>query len=412
MSELIKIDTGIDMPEILACGGQLKNTFCITKGRYAIISQHIGDMANKEAIDFYKETLKNLKNTFKAKPSIVAHDMHPNYWTTGFAKKYHSQLTTHNSQLITVQHHHAHIVSCMAEHNLKEDVIGIAFDGTGYGADGNIWGGEFLIANRKNFIRFAHLDYVPMPGGDMAIKEPWRMAVSYLVNTYGDNTKDVLPLFFNRFKTTDIGAIIMMLKKKINSPLTSSCGRLFDAVSSLIGIKDIITFEGEAAIKLEMLADNECYEGYNFKVYDETHMSQRLTKGHENFHPPPHPLPLYGGLGEGAFLEQTPSVIDTKDVIKGIVNDINKNVPASIISARFHNTISEIVLAVAERIKRIYGIERVVLSGGVFQNSFLAKQAAGKLDANGFKVFLNEKVPANDGGISLGQAVIAAEICR
>lgn len=377
LNKPIEIDTGEEMPEILACGGQLKNTFCLTKGHYAIMSQHIGDTANKEAIDFYKETLKNLKNTFNAEPSIVAHDMHPNYWTTRFAKEYHSQLAISNSRLIAVQHHHAHIVSCMAEHNLKEDVIGIAFDGTGYGADGNIWGGEILIADRKGFTRFAHLDYVPMPGSDAAIKEPWRMAVSYLINTYGDNAPDVLPFFFDRFKTTDIGAIIMMMKKKINSPLTSSCGRLFDAVSSLIGIKDIITFEGEAAIKLEMLADNKCSEMYEFKISDKVH-----------------------------------AAIDTRQIIKGIVEDIKLDVPTSIISARFHNTIAEITLSVAEKIRNMQGLEKVVFSGGVFQNSFLVKKIKEKFASADFKIFFNEKIPANDGGISLGQAVVASEVCK
>ncbi|MBI5894305.1 MAG: carbamoyltransferase HypF [Deltaproteobacteria bacterium] len=390
------IDMNEDMPEILACGGQLKNTFCITKGRYAIVSQHIGDMENKEAIEFYKETLKNLKNTFKAEPKIIAHDMHPNYWTTRFAKEYHSQLTTHDSQLIAVQHHHAHIVSCMTEHNLKDDVIGIAFDGTGYGADGNIWGGEFLIADRKGSTRFAHFDYVPMPGGAMAIKEPWRMAISYLINTYGDNAKDVLPLFFNRFKTTDIGAIIMMMKKKFNSPLTSSCGRLFDAVSSLIGIKDIITFEGEAAIKLEMLADSECYGVYKFNISDKNN--------------PPIPPLLKGG--KGGLSGQNPKIIDTKDIIKSIVEDIKANAPSSIISAKFHNTIAEIAFAAAEIIQKKHGIDKVAFSGGVFQNSFLVKKIKEKFASANFKIFFNEKIPTNDGGISLGQAVIAAEICK
>ncbi|HBO84812.1 MAG: carbamoyltransferase HypF [Deltaproteobacteria bacterium GWC2_42_11] len=364
---------GQDMPEILACGGQLKNTFCLTKGRYAIMSQHIGDMENKEAAEFYKETLKNLKKTFKVMPKIIAHDLHPNYWTTAFAR----QLITHHSSLISipVQHHHAHIVSCMAEHGLKEKVIGIAFDGTGYGTDGNIWGGEFLIADRKDFIRFAHFNYVPMPGSDAAARKPWRMGLSHLVHTYGDGAKELIhKIFSDRIQENQLNTILKMMKNSINSPLTSSCGRFFDAVSSLIGAKDLATYEGEAAVKLEMLAETKCYDTYNFNITD-------------------------------GF----PLVVCTKQIIKEIIDDAKANLPVSVISAKFHNTIAETILTAAQMVQKKHNLDKVVLSGGVFQNSFLVKRTAEKLTVSGFEVFLNEKVPSNDGGISLGQAVIAAE---
>ncbi len=265
------IELGIDMPEILGCGGELKNTFTLTKGHYAIMSQHIGDLENYEAIEFFKETLKNLKNSFRVEPTIIAHDMHPDYWATKFAKK----LKTHNSSLITVpvQHHHAHIVSCMVENHIKEKIIGVAWDGTGYGTDSAIWGGEFLIADYKEFERAGHFRYVPLPGGDKAIKEPYRIALSHLYDAYGmDFLKLKIP-FVDRIKNKSTlpplflkggmgGLILKMIDNRINTVMTSSAGRLFDAVSSIINEIDVVTFEGEAAIKLEMMADKSVKDTY------------------------------------------------------------------------------------------------------------------------------------------------------
>jgi len=369
------IELGIDMPEILGCGGELKNTFTLTKGHYAIMSQHLGDLENYEAIEFFKETLKNLKNSFRVEPTIIAHDLHPDYWTTKFAK----ELITHHSSLITipVQHHHAHIASCMAENHIREKVIGIAWDGTGYGTDGAIWGGEFLIADYKEFERAGHFRYVPLPGGDKAIKEPYRIALSHLYDTYGIDFLNLNIPFIKQIKDkTKI--ILKMIDNRINTVMTSSTGRLFDAVSSIInGIDtvtfgiDTVTFEGEAAVRLEMMAD---------KSVKDTYKTQK---------------PEY------------PMIIDTRPLIRQIVNDLLNSIDRSIISVKFHNTLVGIILDVCRRIKIDTEIDKVVLSGGCFQNTLLLDRTLDKLNTE-FKVFIHEDVPTNDGGISLGQAVIAA----
>jgi hydrogenase maturation protein HypF len=369
------IELGIDMPEILACGGELKNTFTLTKGHYAIMSQHIGDLENYEAMEFYKETLKNLKNSFRVEPTVIAHDLHPDYWTTKFAK----ELKTHNSALITIptQHHHAHIVSCMAENHINENVIGVAWDGTGYGTDGAIWGGEFLIADYKGFERVGHFRYVPLPGGDKAIKEPYRIALSHLYDAYGLDFLNLDIPFINQNKDkTKI--ILKMIDNRINTVMTSSAGRLFDAVSSIINGIDTVTFEGEAAIKLEMMADKSITDSY--KIQKPEARSQK---------------PEYQ------------MIIDARHLIRQIAIDLLSGVCLSVISAKFHNALSEIILDVCRKIKINTGIDRVVLSGGCFQNILLLERTLNKLNPE-FNTFIHKDVPTNDGGISLGQAVIAA----
>lgn len=367
------IDLGVDLPQVFAAGGELKTTFCFTKGRHAILSQHIGDMENKEAHDFYKETFKNLRKTFKVEPEIIAHDLHPNYWSTRFAGELQKSLSIPSSSLIPVQHHHAHIVSCMAEHGLKGKVIGIAFDGTGYGTDGKVWGGEFLIADSNDFERYAHLDYIPMPGGEKAIREPYRMALSYLYSTFGDEMHKLYPSFFERFEQKEMRSLISMIKEGINSPLTSSCGRLFDAVSSLLGVSDRITFEGEAAIELEMVTSKTASSMYSFEVQ-----------------------------------ESHPYLINVKPMIIAIVEAMNNKEAVSDISGKFMNTLIEIVANISMKVREENGIEKVVLSGGCFQNRLLLKGAYSRLENEEFTVFTNSAVPPNDGGISLGQALIAA----
>jgi hydrogenase maturation protein HypF len=267
----------------------------------------------------------------------------------------------------------------MAENGIDEKVIGIAFDGTGYGADGNIWGGEFLIADLNNFERAGHFQYTPMPGGDKAIKEPWRMAVSYLYKVLGDK-KEVINVLktrengLDRISENDIDVIVKMIEKGINSPLTSSAGRLFDAVSSIIGIKDKITFEGEAAIEMEMKAERKCTGIYSYEINSENNIM----------------------------------LIDASLIIAGLHKDIFLKMPQSLISAKFHNTMAEIILDVCAKIREESGLNITALSGGVFQNMLLLEKSVKKLEDKGFKVITHSKVPANDGGISLGQAVIAA----
>ena len=365
------IELGIDMPEILGCGGELKNTFTLTKGHYEIMSQHIGDLENYEAIEFFKETLNNLKKSFRVEPTIIAHDLHPDYWTTKFVKE---TAQSSNAQLVGVQHHHAHIASCMAENHIREKVIGIAWDGTGYGTDGAIWGGEFMIADYKGFERAGHFRYVPLPGGDKAIREPYRIALSHLYDAYGVAFLkfDIPFINQNKDKTKNI---LKMIDSRINTVETSSAGRLFDAVSSIINGIDAVTFEGEAAIKLEMIADSSVKDSYSYQL---------------------------------SALNLQPIIIDTRTLIRQIVTDLLNGVDRPVISAKFHNTLAEIIAEVCKKIKIDTGIDKVVLSGGCFQNIFLLDRTLDKL-GNEFNTYIHKDVPTNDGGISLGQAVIAAE---
>jgi hydrogenase maturation protein HypF len=371
------IDIEEETEDILACGAELKNTFCLVKQKKAILSQHIGDLQNYDTLEFFKECLGNLKNTFRVVPQIIAHDLHPDYLSTRFALEYAAQMDVPHSHIIPVQHHHAHIVSCMVEHHLNREVIGIAFDGTGYGLDGKLWGGEFLTVNKGNFTRKAHLQYIPLPGGDKAVKEPWRMAIAYLYTTFGNDMFDALPSFFKRFNRKDIAIITTMIINNLNSPLTSSVGRLFDAVSSLLEIRDRITFEGEAAIGLETIADGNDTKkmgSYPFKI-----------------------------------ISVEPMLIDLKPLILSIVEDIHKGVDVSVIASNFHYTLANIIVKISKIIQEETGIKDVVLSGGVFQNNLLLTVTVERLKKDGFIVWFHGQVPANDGGISLGQAVVAWE---
>lgn len=369
------IPLGGEMDEIFAAGPLLKNTFTITKGHNAIVGQHIGDLENVDALEFYKETLRNLQNTFKAEPRAVALDMHPDYMSSAFAREYAEDYGIKIDRIIPVQHHHAHIASVMAEHGLTDEVIGIALDGTGLGTDGEVWGGEFLVSSRSSFTRSAHLSYVRLPGGDAAVREPWRMALSYLVASFGENAEKEAPFFFERREAKEAAIVKKMVETGLNSPLTSSAGRLFDAVASIIGLKDRISFEAEAAIELESIA--EIREG--------------LT---------PYPF---------GIKNCSPAIIETAPLIRAIVEDVRGGGSKGEISGRFHLTMAETIVAVAKGIRGETGITKTALSGGVFQNATLLSLALERLEAAGFKCYTNERVPANDGGVSLGQAIVAWE---
>lgn len=366
-----------EMDEILACGAELKNTFCLTKGRNAILSQHIGDLENYEALEFYKETLRNLKNSFRAEPKIIAHDLHPDYLSTKFAHEYANEKGIPEKDIYAVQHHHAHIAAVMAEHGLNDKVIGVAFDGSGYGTDGNIWGGEFLISDKRDFKRAARLDYISLPGGERAIKEPWRIALSYLYHTYGDGVEAEAKTFFERCEKKEANIVLKMIKGSINSPLTSSAGRLFDAVSSLIGVRDFITFEAEAAIELEAIADTDAKEAKKLYQFE--------------------------------MIENECHVINLKPLIKGILKDLKNGISKSVISGRFHKTMAEVITTVVNMLNKESGIKDVALSGGVFQNKLLSRLTEERLKNDGFTVWTPEMVPVNDGGVSLGQAIVAWE---
>lgn len=358
--------------EILACGAHLKNTFALAKENQIYLSHHIGDLENLETLNAFEKGIEHFKDIFKVKPKIIAHDLHPAYLSTKYAKNIHD--TNNKIRLLGIQHHHAHIASCMADNGLKNHkVIGIAFDGTGYGDDGCLWGSEFMVADYKSYERKAYLKYIPLPGGSQAIKEPWRMAAAYLYKAYG---RDIIHKFDRPFQKGQEkwNIIEKMIKHGINSPLTSSMGRLFDAVSSLIGLRDTINYEGQAAIELEQIAKPiDTTKIYNYRIKTENQ--------------------LY--------------IIDTIPIIKGIVKDLQRNIPASTISAKFHFTISEIILDTCKLISLETGLSFVALSGGVFQNMILLSKTYTRLKKAGFKVYIHNKVPANDGGISLGQTVIA-----
>lgn len=365
------VDLGLPLRELLACGAELKNTLCLTKDRYAILSQHIGDFENYETQRFFEETLANLQKLFRVEPRAVAYDLHPQYLSTRFA------LRLPLERKLGIQHHHAHIASCMAENHLRGKVIGVALDGTGYGTDGKIWGGEFLIADLAGFERRAHLRYVPLPGADAAVRQPWRMALSYLRDTFGDwHPLDPIALF-HRIPQKEIALVNTMVARRIHAPETSSCGRLFDAVAAMLGLGDRVSFEGQAAIALENAATPGIEDRYEFSIDD-----------------------------------AEPMRIDMRPTIKGIARDIAMEKSASHISACFHNTMAAVISEVCLRLRRMEGLNRVCLSGGVFQNMVLLGRSVALLRHNGFEVFIHQQVPPNDGGISLGQAVIASEQLR
>jgi hydrogenase maturation protein HypF len=360
------VSLSFPVTEILACGAELKNTFCLTKEHHAFLSQHIGDLENYETLVFYRETLERMKELFRIAPRTVAYDLHPQYLSTKLA------LELTGVEKIGVQHHHAHIASCMAENGITGKVIGVAFDGTGFGTDGKIWGGEFLVADFTGFERRAHFRYIPLAGGDTAVREPWRLGLSYLLDTFGAKADALdLPLW-KRIPPKKIAAVRSMIERGFNTVQTSACGRLFDAVASIAGVRDEVNFEAQAAIELETCALPGVDTQYPFEISD----------------------------GE-------PWQIDVRPAIERIVRDVLAARPTGWIAAAFHNTIAAIIVEVCARLRTAEGIQRVCLSGGTFQNFYLLERAVAGLRAQGFEVFLHAKVPPNDGGIALGQAVIA-----
>lgn len=358
-----------EIPPILAVGGELKNTVCLTRGTEVFLSQHIGDLENLEAYRFFEESVAHLKRILEVEPRVMAYDLHPDYFSTRWA------LAQKGVELVGVQHHHAHIASCMAENHLEGKVIGIALDGTGYGTDGTIWGGEVLLADYSDFERVAHLGDVPMPGGTSAIQEPWRMAVAYLAQHFGRAFLDFRIPFVERLDQYRGEILLQMIERGINAPLTSSCGRLFDAVAALAGLRHQVNYEAQAAIELEM-----CLE--NFDPDD------------------PYPLDLVRG---GATW-----VIETRPLFEQLICDLQKGTTVGTISHRFHNGLVEVLALAAQRVREQSGLNRVCLSGGAFQNAYLLERLASRLQVANFQVYTHSEVPPGDGGLSLGQAMVAA----
>jgi len=357
------IDLKLDVDGILATGAELVNCFCLGKGTQAFMSQHIGDLKNLETYEFFTQSIAQFEKLFRVKPITLVCDYHPEYLSTKYAK-------ASEGMLIQVQHHHAHIASCMAENGLDEKVIGVSFDGIGLGDDDNIWGGEFLVCDLADYKRITHFEYVPMPGGDKATEEPWRMGVAYLYKTFGS---DILKLdlpFLNKIEKRDIELILQVIDKGINCPLTSSAGRLFDSVAAILNICTHADFHAEAPMRLESIIDENVNEEYNYHI-DE--------------------------------------VISLTGTIREIVGDIQSGKSGPVIAAKFHNTIISVIFATVLKIAQKKNIRKIVLSGGSFQNRYMSGKIENLLKNNDFQVFTHTKVPCNDGGLALGQLVIAAK---
>jgi hydrogenase maturation protein HypF len=399
-------------PPLLAVGGHLKNTVAVVAGCDIFISQHIGDLETPEAFEAFQKVVADLRSLYDVSPERIVCDLHPDYLSSHFAGKQGEPVTA-------VQHHRAHVASCMAENELDGPVLGVSWDGTGYGDDGTIWGGEFFVTDSDPFRRVASFRTFRLPGGAVAIREPRRAAAGLLYEILNNGLFDRgdLPLF-QSFSPSERTVLRTMVTRGIHSPRTSSVGRLFDAVASIVGLRQRVSFEGQAAMELEFaIGGVRSDEGYSFEIRDGVGAIQEHAQ-RANASPPPEAEKArlaseseYGFLhsgrripaDEGRVLQSSLRVIDWEPMISGILNDRERGVPVGRISARFHNTLAEIIVDVAERV----GEERVVLSGGCFQNKYLTERTVHRLESAGFRPYWHQRVPPNDGGIALGQLFVA-----
>jgi len=352
---------------ILALGAQQKNTFCLVKGEDAFLSGHIGDLDDPDTEKCFESEIKSFMHLFDAEPDIIACDMHPDYVSTRYAERFRDKLP-----IFQIQHHHAHFASVLAEHQIEEKVIGLIFDGTGYGEDGTLWGGEVLWGGIGESKRIGHMLYAPLLGGEAAIREPWRMALAMMRIAWGE--KAALEYFEKFGKVSSL--LLAAGDRGINSPVTSSAGRLFDAVAALAGIRTHTTYEGQAAVELE----------------------QAIDESEE------------GSYGIDVGWEVDRMVFDWRQLIRDVVNDVRKGAGQGKIAAKFHRAVVRLLVDAASSAKRQYGSNIVVLSGGVFQNVYLLHHGLAELEKRGFDVYSNEELPANDGGISYGQAAAASRL--
>ena len=368
------IDLPFEAPQVLAVGPQLKSTFCLTKGQTAFVSQHIGDLDSVETLDHFEKTIELYRNMFKVEPEVVAHDLHPDYPSTGYAR----QLSANGMPAFPVQHHHAHIVSCMVENAVTEPAIGVAFDGAGLGTDGAIWGGEFLICDYKSMRRVGHLQYMPLPGGDAATLRPYRTATAYVMSLLGQDAMRSSSTLLASLPQNEMDIISRQVERRLNTPDCSSMGRLFDAISALAGVRDMVSYEGQAAVELEMEAHR--YRGiaqtgrYSFDIDDATGVQ----------------------------------IVQFGSLLSSVLLDIKRRIDVPTIASAFHEAVARMTVEVCQRIRDESGISHVALSGGVFQNRLLLGRTASLLGDSGFTPLVHTALPANDGCISLGQAVIAA----
>jgi hydrogenase maturation protein HypF len=360
-----------EVSPLLAVGPELKNTFCITNKNYAFLSHHIGDMENYETLHSFEQGIEHFERLFRVKPEAIVYDLHPNYLSTRYALQ---RAESENLPTIGVQHHHAHIAACMAEHGLdgSQPVIGMVFDGTGYGEDGAIWGGEVLVADYKSYKRVFHLGYFPLPGGDAAIKKPARTALALLWSLGLDWDDRLAPVI--EFCAEDRTTLRTQLERKINTPMTSSMGRLFDAAAALAGVRQSINYEAQAAIEFEALADADEDGMYHF--------------------------------------EWEQDKVRVRSVIEALTADVLADVPIPTTSAKFHNGLAQLALEICQDLRVTTSIDEVALSGGVWQNITLLRRTLSLLQNAGFVVYIHHQVPTNDGGLSLGQAAIAASRLR
>jgi hydrogenase maturation protein HypF len=369
-----------DVPPLLAVGGHLKNVFALARGGFAYQSQHLGDLENLTGLEFFKESLDHLMRTFEIEPKTVVHDLHPGYLSTTWAREWARE---RGLALIAVQHHHAHVAGCMAEHGLMGKVIGLALDGTGYGSDGKIWGGEVLIANLAGFERFAHLEYVPMPGGEAAIKEPWRMALGYL-RAAGFDVMSAETLALVGATEKEARVLARMMKRGVNVPLTSSLGRLFDAVAAVVLKRRIVDYEAQAAIELEGIAVDE-----------------------------PDDVPGYDlELAGGDWAAREPVRMSAALLWRELTDDLRTGRSKAQIAARFHAGVATGFVRAAVLARTASGVNQVVLSGGCMHNRRLARLLRVKLEAEGFEVNQHRNVSPGDGGLSYGQVAVAAAMLR
>jgi hydrogenase maturation protein HypF len=358
----------IDLPHAvrpsLAVGPYLKNTFTLADQRNAYVSPHIGDLDNRATMVFFEEMVKKYKKWFRIEPELIIHDLHPDYLSTKIAQHM-------NGKKIGIQHHAAHIVSCLGEHGLSEQVIGIAFDGTGYGTDGRIWGGEFFIGDLRTQKRVAHLEYLPLPGGEASIKKPYRIALAYVKTLFDSSAMVSLKSTLQKVTAKELKIIGQLLDQERNVVYTSSMGRLFDSVAALLGLIHEITYEAEGAINLEYAAKPGIRSHYPYLLE------------------PTHPI-----------------VIKIRPLFESLMRDMKKGIAKRIIAAKFHNTVAAFALDITVKLSRLYKVKKVCLSGGVFQNRYLLNLMIAELEAAGFKVFFHEKLPTNDGCISYGQIIL------
>ena len=356
-------------------------------------------MENMETLEHFDSTISLYRRLFHIEPEIVAHDLHPDYLAT----KYAQDLGESGIRLVSVQHHHAHIASCLADNGMESPVIGVAFDGTGMGADGNIWGGEFLVADYRNFRRAGHLEYLPLPGGAAAIKRPSRTAIGYILTLLGENALNTVIVSeakqsqlasLGQVTQVEIEVIKRQIERKINSPLSSSMGRLFDAISALLGIRGEIDYEGQAAVELEMAAFSSIIARpvpSEARELDEAISSNNNNVGY------PYCIVEDKGI----------KIVCLRDLLSAVIEDLRQGISKGRIAVKFHNTVAQMINEMCHLIADETGISQVALSGGVFQNRLLLQKTVSLLESSGFQVFTHRQVPCNDGGISLGQAVIA-----